>query len=107
MKNVKGYKRLNYKEHLRLNRYYGAIHNAAYFFNKYFVNQNIYYTDNLCLKVKARKSNFMHLCGIKYEKGAASFFTDALNKNIDENSIYIKKMGQLFKSCKFYRNLKS
>ena len=49
----------------------------------------------------------MHLCGIKYEKGAASFFTDALNKNIDENSIYIKKMGQLFKNCKFYRNLKS
>ena len=25
MKNVEGYKRLNYKEHLRLNRYYGAI----------------------------------------------------------------------------------
>jgi len=37
MKNVEGYKRLNYKEHLRLNRYYGAIYNAAYFFNKYFV----------------------------------------------------------------------
>ena len=38
----------------------------------------------------------MHLCGIKYEKGAASFFTDALNKNIDENSIYIKKDGTTF-----------
>ena len=37
----------------------------------------------------------MHLCGIKYEKGAASFFTDALNKNIDENSIYIQKLQVL------------
>ena len=43
MKNVEGYKRLNYKEHLRLNRYYSAIYNAAYFFNKYFVNQNVIY----------------------------------------------------------------
>ena len=32
----------------------------------------------------------------KIWRGAAAFFTDALNKNIDENSIYIKKDGTTF-----------
>ena len=67
-KNVKGYKRLNCKENLRLKRYYNSIHEAACFFDTYFIGQNVvYYTNSFHLEVKARKSNFMHLCGMKYD----------------------------------------
>ncbi|WP_407574830.1 PBECR4 domain-containing protein [Streptococcus uberis] len=41
-------------------------------------------------------SNFMHLCGVKYEKNSHSFFDDCLNSNIMIDKIMIKKDGTTF-----------
>ena len=89
-----GYKMPSFNEKINLKRYYQNLHEAATFFENYFVNRIVtYYTLNRKVNVYFSKSNFMHLCGIKYKSGSISFFNDCLYHNISVDEISIKNDG--------------
>lgn len=51
-------------------------------------------TEQLGLNIN--KSNYMHLCGILYRRGAKNYFEDALSNKLDIASMFIKKDGSTF-----------
>ncbi|MCR8967266.1 PBECR4 domain-containing protein [Streptococcus zalophi] len=94
VKYPKSYKKPNNNDLLVLKRHLGILNDAAKFFKTYFVNQVVTYcTDDKKIDVYFSYSNFMHLCGIDYEKGSHSFFNDCFSNKIVLQAIKIKKDG--------------
>lgn len=94
VRNPGDYRRPSYNEKIVLKRYITQLHNAAKFFKTYFVGKIVTYsTKEEQIDIHFSVTNFMHLCGIDYKKGSASFFDDCLNHNIRIDDIKIKKDG--------------
>ena len=73
------------------------MNRAAHFFETYFRNRVVYYGTELeTIAIYFSATNFMHLCGVKYEKGAASFFDDCLNHHLVLEDMMIKRDGTTF-----------
>ncbi|HDL5530390.1 TPA: hypothetical protein PXD75_002071, partial [Mannheimia haemolytica] len=54
----------------RLKKYINDIENAAFFFETHFINKEVVYsTDDENISIIFKRSNFMHLCGVKYDDG--------------------------------------
>lgn len=91
VRNPGDYRRPSYNEKIVLKRYIPQLHNAAKFFKTYFVGKIVTYsTKEEQIDIHFSVTNFMHLCGIDYKKGSASFFDDCLNHNIRIDDIKIK-----------------
>lgn len=84
-------------EQEKLKKYLNDIEEAAIFFEKHFVNKKVIYsTQTESISVIFKRSNFMHLCGVKYTDGANEFFNAAISHNLALNKIKIKKDGTTF-----------
>lgn len=84
-------------EQERLKKYINDIENAALFFENHFINKEVVYsTDEENISIIFKRSNFMHLCGIKYDDGAREFFYAAINNRLDINKIKVKSDGTTF-----------
>ncbi|HDL4709156.1 TPA: hypothetical protein RSW02_002662, partial [Mannheimia haemolytica] len=70
---------------------------AAKFFNSYFINKKVIYrTKTQEISIIFKRSNFMHLCGIKYTDGASEFFNAAISNNLDLAKMNVKSDGTTF-----------
>ncbi|MCW9718089.1 PBECR4 domain-containing protein [Avibacterium sp. 21-599] len=84
-------------EQEKLKRYINDIENAAIFVEKHFINKEVIYSTNTeNISIIFKRSNFMHLCGIKYNDGANEFFNAATNHKLDLKKIKVKKDGITF-----------
>lgn len=68
------------------------------FFKEHFVNKRVTYVykDKEKLKqfsIYMTASNFMHLCGVQYRHGAATFYNDIDNKTLRIKDVILKKDG--------------
>ncbi|WP_438838693.1 PBECR4 domain-containing protein [Streptococcus pluranimalium] len=91
------YKRPSSNEIIVLRRYFEKMFEAATFFNRYFRNKVVHYgTDNDMVAIHFSTTNFMHLCGIDYRKGPASFFDDCLLRHLVVDDMLIKRDGTTF-----------
>ncbi|MBC1935919.1 hypothetical protein HCA69_06030 [Listeria grandensis] len=68
------------------------------FFKEHFVNKRVIYFYKEKHEIKQFsiymvKTNFMHLCGVKYRGGAASFYHDIQNKTLRIDDIETKSDG--------------
>ena len=52
-----------------------------------------YETEIESVELHFSPTNFMHLCGVDYRKGAGSFFDDCLNRHVIIDELKIKKDG--------------
>ena len=97
VKGRKDYKKPSIKESVALKRYLAIMNRAAHFFETYFRNRVVYYGTELeTIAIYFSATNFMHLCGVKYEKRAASFFDDCLNHHLVLEDMMIKRDGTTF-----------
>ena len=69
---------------------------AKYFKDNFFGKKVVYCTRNQKVSVYFSESNFMHLCGLYYSRGAKNFFLDCLDKKLDVSSLLVKKDGTTF-----------
>ena len=69
---------------------------AKYFKDNFFGKKVVYCTRNQKISVYFSESNFMHLCGLYYLRGAKNFFLDCLDKKLDVSSLLVKKDGTTF-----------
>ena len=77
-----------------ISKYINDIKNAATFFEQHFVGKEMHYiTRNRCIALNFKRSNFMHLCGLRYEKGANQFFKDILHNKLDISKLTTKQDG--------------
>lgn len=68
------------------------------FFKEPFVNKRVIYVykDKETIKqfsIYMTASNFMHLCGVQYRHGAATFYNDIDNKTLRIKDVILKKNG--------------
>lgn len=92
-----GYKKLSHNERKKFEYSLEYIRQAAVFFKEHFLcKEMIYQTEKSIISVVFKKTNFMHLCGVKYATGAAEFFNLALLKQIDLDKVFIKNDGTTF-----------
>lgn len=91
-------------EQERLKKYISDIGNAALFFETHFINKEVIYsTDKESVAIIFKRSNFMHLCGVKYDDGAREFFEAAINNRLDINKI--KSDGTTFLKLSLLRSI--
>ena len=94
MANSRDYRNPNYNEKIKLQRFFTQLQIAASFFKEHFVGKIMYYeTEIESVELHFSPTNFMHLCGVDYRKGAGSFFDDCLNRHIIIDELKIKKDG--------------
>ena len=79
------------------------LHQSAKKYQENLLNKKIIFIyknkDNLdFIEALFKDSNFMHLTGIKYKKGANQFFIDCIQSKINSNDIEIK--NKIFTSLK-------
>ncbi|MFZ7129768.1 PBECR4 domain-containing protein [Avibacterium avium] len=88
----------------RLKKYINDIYQIADFLQRTFINKEVVYkTKHVEISIYFRKSNFMHLCGIKYKEGAKAFFESALSKSIDLSKVEVKDDGTTFIKLKLLK----
>lgn len=88
------FKTPNQKELQQLIQRKELLHRSAIFLNQNFVGKKMHYkTVNNEIVIHFSKSNFMHLCGVKYTKGAGKFFDDCLHNQLEINSLKVKNDG--------------
>lgn len=91
------YRSLKSGETIRLLQYLKSIHQTGEFLRKNFINYTVFFeSEHVRVAVKITKTNYMHLCGLFYERGARKFFDDALENKLSLKSIFIKKDGTTF-----------
>ena len=92
MANSRDYRNPNYTEKIKLQRFFTQLQIAASFFKEHFVGKIMYYeTEIESVELHFSPTNFMHLCGVDYRKGAGSFFDDCLNRHVIIDELKIKK----------------
>ncbi|MCQ9628664.1 MULTISPECIES: PBECR4 domain-containing protein [Pasteurellaceae] len=95
------------KEQAKLGRYINLIEEAAKFFNDHFINKKVIYrTENQEITVIFKRTNFMHLCGIRYTDGAAKFFRAAISKKLDLSKMGVKDDGTTFLKLSLLQSVK-
>lgn len=96
-KKKRQYRKPRSGEIVRLSKYLGDIHQVANYLQDEFVNNTIFFqTKTEQLGVNLNKSNYMHLCGIFYRRGAKNYFEDAIENKLDLDGMLIKKDGSTF-----------
>ena len=91
------YKRMSDKEKTQIKRHLNAIYHAANTLHDSFINKKLSYVGEIStVTIIFSATNFMHLCGIDYRRGTASFFQDSLDKKISLADIKIKPDGTTF-----------
>lgn len=100
------YKKPNPKELKALHEFVVCLHEGATFFKDHFVGKIMCYeTSAKKVEVQFISTNFMHLCGIDYDRGAKRFFEDCLDDRILVNSIRVKCDGTTIQKLKVLRNI--
>ena len=100
------YKKPNPKELKALYEFVVCLHEVAAFFKEHFVGKIMCYeTSAKKVEVQFISTNFMHLCGIDYERGAKRFFEDCLDDRIRVNSIRVKCDGTTIQKLKVLWNI--
>lgn len=95
------YKRPSYKEFNELKVFSKDLTAAAVYLKEYFVAKQLYFcTGKDSVNLIFKSSNFMHLCGVNYEKGANSFFNECLNSTLELSKIRVKKDGTTFQKLR-------
>lgn len=102
------YKKLTNKERTKFLKYLSAIKIAGESYQNIFVGKRLrfYTSSKKYIELIAEKSNFMHLCGVKYTTGSINFYKDVLNNKIDVNKILVKTDGTTFQKLQVIANLK-
>lgn len=94
MADNRSFKNLGVNEVRKLQNSLSVLYDAASYFKEFFVGQKVVYvTKDTELSLYFSATNFMHLCGLYYPRGAAQFFNDCLEKHLDITSIQVKKDG--------------
>lgn len=95
------YKKPSYKEFNELKAFSKMLTSTAEYLKAHFVGKQLYFcTQKDTVMLVFKSSNYMHLCGVNYEKGANSFFSDCLNETIDISMIHVKKDGTTFQKLR-------
>lgn len=94
MTKSKDYRKPNYNEKRKIRNFMIPLQNAASFLKEHCIGKIMsYQTETKKVDIHFLPSNFMHLCGLEYQKGASSFFDDCLNKHIIIDDLNIKRDG--------------
>lgn len=100
------YKKPNSKELKTLYEFVVCLHEAATFFKEHFVGKIVCYeTSTKKVEVQFISTNFMHLCGIDYKRGAKQFFEDCLDDCIHVDLIHVKCDGTTIQKLKVLRSI--
>lgn len=101
------YKRMSFSEQTKLKHYLDVIYRTAQFLEDHFINQKVVYcTASQEVIIAFAKTNFMHLCGLYYKKGAHSFYDDSLNHHLKLELLQIKKDGTSFQKLQVLHSIK-
>ena len=97
MKKEEQFRTINTLEYNRIIHSIPSLYKIAkYFKDNFFGKKVVYCTRNQKVSVYFSESNFMHLCGLYYSRGAKNFFLDCLDKKLDVSSLLVKKDGTTF-----------
>ena len=97
MKKEEQFRTINTLEYNRIVHSIPSLYKIAkYFKDNFFGKKVVYCTRNQKISVYFSESNFMHLCGLHYSRGAKNFFLDCLDKKLDVSSLLVKKDGTTF-----------
>jgi len=97
MKKEEQFRTINTLEYNRIIHSIPSLYKIAkYFKDNFFGKKVVYCTRNQKISVYFSESNFMHLCGLYYSRGAKNFFLDCLDKKLDVSSLLVKKDGTTF-----------
>ena len=97
MKKEEQFRTINTLEYNRIVHSIPSLYKIAkYFKDNFFGKKVVYCTRNQKISVYFSESNFMHLCGLHYSRGAKNFFLDCLDKKLDVSSLVVKKDGTTF-----------
>lgn len=102
------YKKLTNKEKTKFLKYLSAIKIAGKAYQNIFLGKKLrfYISPQEYIELIAEKSNFMHLCGVKYVSGSSNFYKDVLENKLDVNKILLKTDGTTFQKLQVIANLK-
>ena len=99
MKKEEQFRTINTLEYNRIVHSIPSLYKIAkYFKDNFFGKKVVYCTRNQKISVYFSESNFMHLCGLHYSRGAKNFFLDCLDKKLDVSSLLVKKDGTTFQT---------
>lgn len=97
MKKEEQFRRINTLEYNKIVQSIPLLNKIANYFKNYFFGKKVVYcTSNQKVAVYFSESNFMHLCGLYYSRGAKNFFLDCLDKKLEVSSVLVKKDGTTF-----------
>ena len=97
MKKEEQYRRINTLEYNKIVQSIPLLNKIANYFKDYFFGKKVVYcTSNQKVAVYFSESNFMHLCGLYYSRGAKNFFLDCLDNKLKVSSVLVKKDGTTF-----------
>lgn len=97
MKKEEQYRRINTLEYNKIVQSIPLLNKIANYFKDYFFGKKVVYcTSNQKVAVYFSESDFMHLCGLYYSRGAKNFFLDCLDKKLEVSSVLVKKDGTTF-----------
>jgi hypothetical protein len=100
----KEYKKMSDKEKNQMIRHLNAIYHAANTLHDNFIDKKLSYVcETSTITIVFSATNFMHLCGIEYHRGTASFFRDSLDKKLSLPHIKIKNDGTTFQKLQVVR----
>lgn len=98
------YKKMSDKEKNQMIRHLNAIYHAANTLQDNFIDKKLSYVcETSTITIVFSATNFMHLCGIEYHRGTASFFRDSLDKKLSLPHIKIKNDGTTFQKLQVVR----
>ncbi|UQB01698.1 PBECR4 domain-containing protein [Pediococcus pentosaceus] len=96
------YHKITSSELISFKTYLPKIQNSFSIIKKHFIGKiktYIYAVNNReirSLPVTIQNRHFMHLCGVKYTKGASGFVKDLKNNRLNLNELYLKEDGSTF-----------
>lgn len=97
MKKEEQFRRINTLEYNKIVQSIPLLNKIANYFKDYFFGKKVVYcTSNQKVAVYFSESNFMHLCGLYYSRGAKKFFLDCLDNKLKVSSVLVKKDGTTF-----------
>ena len=97
MKKEEQFRRINTLEYNKIVQSIPLLNKIANYFKDNFIGKKVVYcTRNQKVSVYFSESNFMHLCGLYYSRGAKNFFLDCLDKKLEVSSVLVKKDGTTF-----------
>ena len=97
MKREEQFRKINTLEYNKIVQSIPLLNKIANYFKDNFIGKKVVYcTRNQKVSVYFSESNFMHLCGLYYSRGAKNFFLDCLDNKLKVSSVLVKKDGTTF-----------